>query len=993
MELEAWGENLDDAIDLRTTPKSFKKKSPTIVTNFNNDQNPKLSRANFFIDASVEVHLVTVLWLTKVGHILSKDIVGENYAYKLELYKEDGDEYESFKPVVNGLRLYKPYFIQYQKWRDEAIHKAQMLLDDGKNVVLLSLDIKDYFHSVKVDLEQIRGYVLNQILFEEEDSQVDRLFDLLIAIHNNYTDKLKKVKIIPKLSYDESILPIGLLSSGILGNYYLRDFDEEIKDKLNPAYYGRYVDDLLFVFSNVKIEHDAIYPINDFLIKYFVNREILEYHNLPELDPTLVEYSSTEKPYYKNPDISEMDEIEFSQIVLRAGELKFHLLSKPDLIIQSKKVILQFFDHKESSAIINKFKNNLEKNRSEYRFLPDEDEVDSEFDEEAFSLHYNDSINKLRSIKEFSEDKYGASKYLANKIFASSFSDEKPDKKTNKQILTFFKGDVGLAFHTLWEKVATYFIINDQPKELFKFYKQISTSIDAIDVASYEDSKRSKKISQLIKKDLHCYLQIAIATPLALNPNFFNSKWQKDFEVIYDKIFDIALNVRSSNMYRHFLLPISALNFTKYASDTHNNLVKVNLVNVLPGNYALDDRLKLLAPRYVGFHEINILEIYHTVSQIDSYKSAQNINQILNNAFSKYWQINNHWKYLKSIEEYESKINQSRNSYFLATDGTVVHETGIKNREDNLKNRTYYVTTHDSYDDSELNKKIAIANIKVDSANVRKSILNSPNTSRERRQELFNLINQVEKEKCNLFVLPETCVPYRWINLLVYQSHRRNIAIVAGLEHWINRNNFAFNFVATILPIQKKHYRTCLIKIRLKNHYSHEEKHVLKGYRLLIPSESPFRSLKRYDLFHWRKIYFSVYNCFELANIDDRGLFKSKVDFIIASEFNKDISYFSDIGGSWVRDIHSFFIQVNSSEFGDSRIIQPSQSVTRNILQIKGGKNSTILVDSIKIKELRDFQLKEYHLQKDDIANKLTDFKPTPPDFDTDNVWTRINNQ
>jgi hypothetical protein len=36
--------------------------------------------------------------------------------------------------------------------------------------------------------------------------------------------------------------------------------------------------------------------------------------------------------------------------------------------------------HKESPAIINIFKKNLEKNRSEFRFLPDEDEVDKDFE-------------------------------------------------------------------------------------------------------------------------------------------------------------------------------------------------------------------------------------------------------------------------------------------------------------------------------------------------------------------------------------------------------------------------------------------------------------------------------------------------------------------------------------------------------------------------------------------------------------------------------------
>ena len=49
-------------------------------------------------------------------------------------------------------------------------------------------------------------------------------------------------------------IPIGFTSSAILANWYLANFDRDIKSKINPSYYGRYVDDILFVFSSPKIE-------------------------------------------------------------------------------------------------------------------------------------------------------------------------------------------------------------------------------------------------------------------------------------------------------------------------------------------------------------------------------------------------------------------------------------------------------------------------------------------------------------------------------------------------------------------------------------------------------------------------------------------------------------------------------------------------------------------------------------------------------------------
>src|SRR5699024_3037362 len=50
----------------------------------------------------------------------------------------------------------------------------------------------------------------------------------------------------------ESIRPItiGMLSSNIIANWYLRTFDEKVNKYVKPAFYGRYVDDILIVLEN-----------------------------------------------------------------------------------------------------------------------------------------------------------------------------------------------------------------------------------------------------------------------------------------------------------------------------------------------------------------------------------------------------------------------------------------------------------------------------------------------------------------------------------------------------------------------------------------------------------------------------------------------------------------------------------------------------------------------------------------------------------------------
>jgi len=108
-------------------------------------------------------------------------------------------------------------------------------------------------------------------------------------------------------------------------------------------------------------------------------------------------------------------------------------------------------------------------------------------------------------------------------------------------------------------------------------------------------------------------------------------------------------------------------------------------------------------------------------------------------------------------------------------------------------------------------------------------------------------------------------------------------------------------------------------------------------------------------------------------------------DMIIAVEWNKDTNYYSNILESLSRDIHCYCIQVNSANYGDSRITQPSKTEIKDIIKTKGGINNTILISEVNISDLRNYQVKEYLLQKED-----NNFKPTPPQFNKNIVMKKI---
>ena len=117
-------------------------------------------------------------------------------------------------------------------------------------------------------------------------------------------------------------------------------------------------------------------------------------------------------------------------------------------------------------------------------------------------------------------------------------------------------------------------------------------------------------------------------------------------------------------------------------------------------------------------------------------------------------------------------------------------------------------------------------------------------------------------------------------------------------------------------------YTDAFINLRLKKWYAPAESKLIKKLGLKVPDTKNISN----DLFIWNNLYFAVYDCFELVDIRFRAEFKADLDFLVACEWNKDIKYFNNIVESAARDLHCYVIQVNTSQYGDSKIVAPKIS-------------------------------------------------------------------
>lgn len=836
--------NLLSELSYIKLPKSIEesnKQEEQFIKNFETSEETIIKKIIYHVEAPIELHIASVLWIMEEGHKLVKNI-DNSYGYVLE-------ETEA-QNIVSGLRLFKPYYTEYQKWRDNSINSAKDVLEK-QDVAIISLDIKNFYHSTDLKFNKIRKEIGSS-----------GLTNLLEIIHRKYSTLLKNQD---TTITNNIILPIGFLSSGILANWYLKQFDDKIKEVLNPVYYGRYVDDILITIPISNIQ--KFDTKKNLLTELFVENKILNLENILEED------------------------------------LLYRLDGYENLLIQNEKIVVMLFDKNQPSSLLDKFKSEIRKNSSEYRFLPDEISIHNDFEKASSNVIYDGSKNKLRSIKEWGDDKFGISSYLSKLIFLLLQDNEKLSNDISKQILNFFQEKRTIKYYTLWEKVLILFIIGKDIKSLKYFYNNTTYTIDSIE--------GDRGITHSLKE----YLDISLS---------------------------MAIGYKDSN-----------LSILDSKSDIYSQVILYKKTYLLRKQYLTNIIYKddyQYYPRYIHFHEI-LLDKYKKVIDNGEIEEIVNID-IANEANDLFQNIN------------------------IVNEDTLVNMNLPKWNKQRGSDKYPIVELQNDICKNEL--KIGLANITIKDSIFTHEYIRGSQPDPNKKIALNKILNQAIEEEIDLLVLPECSIPYNWLDWLVSIAYSKKIGMVFGLEHVVAKDK-AYNLMVTLLPVKVKKYNSLYIDIRVKKHYSPGEEDLLKKYRYKIPKTSIGQSL-----FNWNNINFTVFNCFELSNISDREKFKSKVDFIVASEFNRDIDYFSNLVESTARDLHCYFIQSNNAKYGDNRIYSPAQEkYKRDIVKIKGGENSTLLVGTINIKQLREFQIKRY-----DKSDK--NFKPLPPAFDYLEVKKRI---
>jgi len=922
-------EEILDSINTLPFPKKMyqsNKGEASVISIGKPNEAPVVENLQYFIDMDVRGHIIGILWIMAFGKRLENLCFANSRGNRLRnlLIWNDKDNNE----ILDSPALFEPYFAQYSLWRDEGLSCAEGLLAKKHDALIVTLDLKRYYYRTGITKD-----VFNNILAIDEINKNKALHESLFLILERYSEILKYNSVDIK----GIALPIGFLPSAVLSNWCLSKFDKGILDYWNPAYYGRYVDDIIIVD---KIEKNSeLYRrarkgelTKGLVLEYYLGngrRNIAPCFAYKKRDGFL-----EVPPTQKTEQI--IDETEDDDIYQVYTEF---CLSEDSLyeFESSKTRIIALFADNNSKALINKFKEELYENVSEFRLMPDIGEAFSQDDfSEFYRLENDATINKLRGVNNILIDKYELSKFLGRYRVVSSLVDENK-KRFTETVERMFNDSELIEYYILWERIFEIFITDKDFNGFSKFVKKVITAINCIEM------KGDGIPTEPIKKSLLIHLTATLNRVLSL-------LWGETAKEIQESLYENGIDTQLRNSYfstRMINKYILALPVEILSCPTDKSSINMTSFKDVFGFINSNEEKRIVQYRYLPY-----------------FRQAQDI------ATAKFFSSICHGgdRPLKMNKPYIDEIKSD------------VGEAPISQKSI-CENKKTLITIGSSKTER---LKIAIANVSVSGVwNLENALQGRPfNRKYTRYKALSELMNSAIKNDANMIIMPENYVPIEWLPAMAAKAARENIAIITGIEHIIinNEHKRVYNYTAVILPFRYfETIPTSAVFYQLKKHYSPEEKRLIEGYGFEAITEAEDRAI-----FRWQDCYFPVYCCYELASINDRAEFISWADMVVAVEHNKDTNYFGSIVESLTHDLHCYCVQVNTSEYGDSRITQPTKHEAQNILTVKGGSNPTLLIGEVDIKSLREFQIKNYTLQRNGA------FKPTPPGLEIGIVRGKI---
>jgi hypothetical protein len=222
-----------------------------------------------------------------IAFIINKPVMREIFAADITDRVIHHFIYRCIYPIIDRKLIHDTYSCRVGKGTLFGIDRAKGFMrscsqDFTKDTYFLKLDIEAYFMNMHHDIlfEQVIAMLPQNKKSFLGISRETLIYLIRQTIFNNVAEncRIKGSKsdwdgLPPSKSLfnypSNTGLPIGNLTSQVFGNVYMNDFDHFVKKEMKVKYYGRYVDDMLFVHNDKSFLEDIISQLSHFLLSHF----------------------------------------------------------------------------------------------------------------------------------------------------------------------------------------------------------------------------------------------------------------------------------------------------------------------------------------------------------------------------------------------------------------------------------------------------------------------------------------------------------------------------------------------------------------------------------------------------------------------------------------------------------------------------------------------------------------------------------------------------
>jgi len=874
------------------------------------------------ITPSVNFQIISAIWLLKVGHKYDSALDSNlSFGNRLRRRKQIGvDGHTVLRPLnLDCTALFAPYFSAYSKWRKDGLEAIRSALEEQDRVVAVTMDLKQFYHRVSPKF-LTRKKFLSALGIKLSKSERTLTEQLVSAIETWYAAT-------PDVDdRPEGAIPVGLSASKVIANVLLCEFDRRIRETVQPDYYGRYVDDIFMV---VRLADSPL--SGDDVMKRLAGQL-----------PDILRY----KANVKGED---------------GGGLRvvFDYARDSELVFTGSKLKVFNLEGHYGLDLIRQISEQIRKHSSEHRMLPLLPDSTEGMASRALLAQPSATLeaDALRKADAISVRRLGLSLLLRDveayardlRPHAWRIRREQFYGLVQRHVVTpvgFFD------FFSYIHRVFGLMISCGDFDDAIKLVDRLGEVIKVLEETTTAGGSDKEKFNACCQFYSRALMQVALQSSTVVG----FSKWpiERLRKVLYALcvIDDSIVFPKTGKKLKHLSMQLLHTDWGRRPYRDYwlhsgqrqlkNPVVpKVQLVKrILAGVRGFRKAADIPIPYWPGV-------VYPTrpLSFAEITVAAPSL--------------------VRSAAKLRSTLFAFRGARMKREDGIVELLSGNDHSPPEL-----HVNA------KELSKvNVVVPSILTTMDEWNAALEGKQQLGVERYERIMGLTNEMMRvsPRPDYLTFPECSLPSTWASTIARKLADRGISMLAGLEYRMSRLGVR-NDALISLCTQWPWYASAISFRQPKGAPSHEEKSALwKSGKKRLYQPRPDEIML--PVYVHGGFCFGVLICSDLTNIVHRTRFQGNVDAVFVLEWNQDVESFGSLVESAAQDLHSYVVQVNNRQYGDSRIRSPRRvAYERDAVRIKGGTRDYFVTSTVDISALRTSQR-----QKQTLAD--LDFKPTPIGF------------